>query len=78
MKTLVLFVLLLLVGCSPRVVYITPELPLPPEPVLPTIEPVELECLSNEAYATLVQRDVRLREYVKVLRGIIKDNNEGN
>jgi hypothetical protein len=76
MRIATLSLLLLLTGCT-RVVYITPQIELPPEPVLPTIFAVELECLSEGTYETLVRREERLKGHIDVLRAVIQTHNEG-
>lgn len=40
----------------------------PPTPTLPTIKAVELEGLSDDAYRLLVERDLRLKEHIELLR----------
>jgi hypothetical protein len=69
-----LLLALLLVGC--RTVYVTEPLPLPPQPLIPTIPAGSLMCLSDEAYEALVVRDVVLKGYADQLRAIIEAHNE--
>lgn len=65
----------LLSACATRVEYITPELPLPEPPVLPTIAADDLACLSDEAYQALAVRDALRRGYANQLRAIIEAHN---
>lgn len=48
------------------------RLSLPPPLVLPTIPESSLECLSDEAYGLLVERDVRQRGRIRTLENIIR------
>jgi len=75
MRWAIPIVLLLCGGCATRTVYINTELPLPPEPVLPTITAENVACLNDETYEALVRREARLKGHIFVLRKIIEDNN---
>jgi hypothetical protein len=48
------------------------RLPLPPPLVLPTIPAASLECLADDTYDKLVERDVRQRERIHTLEDIIR------
>jgi hypothetical protein len=76
-KRLALIALILtMTGCpapAPLEIIQTPDpLPLPARPVLPAIQGVELECLSDDAYRRLADRQRRLRQYAEELEVIIK------
>lgn len=60
-------------GCATeiRTVYVQEPLPLPERPEVPTIKGEELMCLSDEAYAKLVERDQVQFEHIKRLEAII-------
>jgi hypothetical protein len=67
---------LALSGCATRVEYITPQIPIPPPPVLPTVSADELACLPDEAYEALAVRDALRKGYAEQLRDIIRAHNE--
>lgn len=69
--------LLLLVGCGTNPVYIVPELPLPPLPILPVIFATEVACLSEETVENQAVREVRLVNHINTLRAIIETHNQG-
>ena len=48
------------------------RLPLPPPLVLPTVPIASLECLSDDTYNKLIERDVRQRERIHTLEDIIR------
>lgn len=66
--------ILLMVGvlgitaCAPSSIEFTArQLPCPPSPELPLVMEVELESLSDSAYERLVERELRLAEYIRLL-----------
>lgn len=63
-------------GCAPwrapDVHYVTEPLPLPERPVLPRLTEDDLMCLSDDAYARLMLRDLRRRQYAEELESIIR------
>ena len=62
MKALALVLALLLSGCATQYRYVAAPVNLIPPPVeLPRVMAVELECLSDDAYLRLVERDRLLR-----------------
>jgi hypothetical protein len=76
-KRLTLIALILtMTGCpapAPLEIIQTPNpLPLPARPVLPAIKGVELECLSDDIYRRLADRQRRLRHYAEELELIIQ------
>ena len=64
-----LFIILLLISCSHQSVV---ELPLPAPLVLEGVPSESLECLSDEAYKQLVDRDIALQQRINTLREIIQ------
>lgn len=60
-------------GCATeiRTVYVQEPLPLPDRPNVPTIQAADLSCLSDEAYARLVERDQMQFEHIVRLESII-------
>lgn len=66
--------LILSAGCATeiRTVYVQEPLPLPDRPNVPTIKGEELACLSDEAYAKLVERDQMQFEHIRRLEAIIR------
>ncbi len=60
-------------GCAPRVEYryIERHIVAPPAPVLPRIKAHELECLSDDVYRRLYERERLRREDSERLRAII-------
>lgn len=79
MRTLIFALVVFLSACStPQpIVYEPPainvvRLSVPPEPDLPTISVLEISCVTNAAYARLIDRDVMQRQYIKSLQDIIR------
>lgn len=58
-------------GCASQKVRAV-SLVVPPALDLPRIQPLEFECLSDDAYVRLARRDLLLRERVHTLEQIIK------
>lgn len=74
----VLFVVWLLVGCSTHS-YLYRPVPaalVPQKPDLPTIRAAELQCLSDDAYLRLANRDRLQRQYAAELRALLTQKNE--
>lgn len=68
-----LFLVMLMAGCTtPAIEYVTTPLPLPPRPELPSVSGEQLQCLSDEAYTALANRDRQRREYAELLESIIQ------
>lgn len=66
-----------LAGCAaPEVRYQTVPLPLPPRPELPRIYGEELQCLSEDAYRRIVERDRMRRAYAEQLEAVILSTHE--
>lgn len=70
-KELLVSCALLLIGCAATPEYVPVALTLPERPVLPTVKSAELQCLSDDAYTRLVQRDRLLRGHIDVLEAVI-------
>ncbi len=58
-------------GCT-RIVYQVLPLPIVERPVLPAVSADELECLSNDTYQTLYQRENAILNYAEELDAIIR------
>ncbi len=74
----VLFVVWLLVGCSTHS-YLYRPVPaalVPKKPDLPTVQAAELQCLSNDSYLRLANRDRLQRQYAAELRALLTQKNE--
>jgi hypothetical protein len=67
---------LLLAGCTPQVIYLYPELPLPEMPSFPKIAGADMDCLSEEAFMSLVERDVIKTVYAERLYKVIEAHNQ--
>lgn len=67
-------------GCATeiRTLYVQEPLPLPDRPEVPTIKGEELACLSDEAYAKLVERDALQFAHIKRLEAIILTTHQQN
>lgn len=65
-------------GCAqtPEVRYVTRPLTLPPRPALPVLVPADVQCLSDDAYRRLVERDRQRRNYAEILEAIIRATHE--
>jgi hypothetical protein len=66
-----LFTIILLTGCASAVEYVPVALTLPPSPILPAVKSAELQCLSDDAYTRLVQRERLQSGHIEVLEAII-------
>lgn len=64
-------------GCE-TVRYQSTPLPLPPRPILPAIKAAELQCLSNQTYSDIAQRDLLRRQYEQQLELVIKSTHKEN
>ena len=72
-------VLTLSAGCgTTKTVYVQEPLPIPDRPNVPTIQAADLSCLSDEAYAKLVERDALQFEHIKRLEAIIMTTHRQN
>jgi len=71
---LFLWAVVLTAGCTtqPERVYVQEPLPVPPAPATPEIPAEELECLDQDAYVRLVERDVVLQSHIERLEDIIR------
>lgn len=57
-----------LVACAPiSQPVVVKQLPCPVRPLLPLIMETELEALSDDAYRRLVERELRLKEHIRLL-----------
>ena len=65
---------LLLTGCSATIV--RPNVDLPERPVLPTIDGVDMQCLSQQTHSDVVRRYVLLRQYAEQLEVVVKQLTE--
>lgn len=65
---------LLAVGCSaPKIEYRSvPAMLIPPAPVLPMVQAIELACLSDDTYLRLATRDRVLRQYADELGALLR------
>lgn len=81
MRLLILLALACLTGCSTEVIRQTNCLSRPDRPLLARSTSSDLECLTDESYARLVDRDLSLTEYAEKLEVIIdqtcEDKNNG-
>ena len=59
-------------GRTAEIRYRQEPLPLPSRPALPALSAGEMECLSDDAYARLVRRDLQRRQYAEELEAIIR------
>ena len=63
---------LVIASCqSTDVYYDEPSSPVPPEPMYPRVYSAELQCLSDNTYEKLVERDIKKSEYIKLLRNLL-------
>ncbi|GEM_PF-7017671 len=53
-----------------------PVLPLPPALTLPHIPEPDLQCLTDDVYRRLIERDAMLQARVKTLEGIIRSTHQ--
>jgi len=64
-------------ACATKEIIVPPApLPIPSAPVYPTINAVDLQCLTDEAYTKLVERDSLRKAYIDELISIIKSTHE--
>jgi hypothetical protein len=65
-----------IISSSCSTIATVPELPIPPDLVLPKIDSGSLECLSDDAYSNLVRRDRLLQQRIQTLINIIRSTND--
>lgn len=72
MKTIIPL-LIFLIGCQPTIQtrYVTTELSRPVRPLLPRVSAAELECVSQDAYQRLYDRQRLVVDYAVELEAII-------
>ena len=63
-----------LTGCTPNPC-VKPIISLP-EPVLPEVRASELQCLSDEVYMRLAERDIILQSALRECRAVIEETTE--
>lgn len=68
---------LALAGCAARVEYVPMSVFCPPVPPLPSISAQELQPLTDDAYRKLVERELRLKEYIGQLRTLCEEDGDG-
>ena len=71
-KWILISAIIFLASCSVKTIPVTVPLSLPPALELPTLQTGALECLSGDAYQTLVTRDKLLKARVSTLENIIR------
>ena len=67
----------LLSGCVARIDYVPLPAPCPVIPPLPRVSAQELQPLSDDAYHRLVERELRLKEYIGQLRTLCEEDGDG-
>ena len=68
---------LVLAGCASRVEFVPSPAVCPPVPPLPSISAQELQTLTDDAYRKLVERELRLKEYIGQLRTLCEEDGDG-
>lgn len=63
----------LLSGCVARIDYVPLPAPCPVMPPLPRVSAQELQPLSDDAYRRLVERELRLKEYIGQMRALCEE-----
>lgn len=72
-----LWMALALTACAEtRYIYVPIEIPLSPEPTLPTVQAEELECLSDDVVRRIEERDDIRRKDQRELRAAIKGTHQ--
>lgn len=71
-----LLLALALSACTQKVVYQQVPIYAPPRPVLPLIMRDKLQCLSDETYTAIVERDRALKTYSESLEALIEATHE--
>lgn len=66
-----LLLVLFLTACTPATQYVVVELHRPVRPVLPKIKASELQCLSQDSYQRLYDRQRLITEYALTMEKII-------
>jgi hypothetical protein len=59
-------------GCATTQPCTKPAIARPLAPALPSIPPGELKCVSDKTYATLIERELRLREHAEDCMVLLK------
>lgn len=71
----VILLTLWLIGCAARVEYQpVPTWLIPLQPTVPTLAAEQLQCLSDEAYKKLVERDRACWQYARELRALVESS----
>lgn len=70
-------VAILLSGCVARIDYVPLPAPCPVMPPLPSVSAEELRALTDDAYRKLVERELRLKEYIGQLRALCEEDGDG-
>ncbi|MDO4642512.1 MAG: hypothetical protein Q4A74_01575 [Cardiobacteriaceae bacterium] len=67
-KAAIAAIFLVLAGCTSRVEFVPSPARCPSMPPLPSVYESELQGLSDDAYQRLVERELRLKEYIGQLK----------
>lgn len=70
MRALLIALIFLISGCGKE--YITPQLPMPEKPDMPTITNADIQCVEDAAYWRIARRDLAHRQYAGRLEAVIK------
>lgn len=74
MKNIVIFLLFFLLGCTTRVVYVHKGVgvTIPADARVPVVSARELECLSDDAYRKIMERDIIRKNQIQHLKNLLK------
>lgn len=71
MKLIIAIIFLIsLCGCAPS--YVTPHLPMPSKPDMPSFTNEDIKCVSDNAYSKIAGRDAAHKLYEGRLEAVIK------
>ena len=67
-------------GCSlpEREVYVQEPIPVPPRPDVPTVSAEDLDCLSDDAYRDLAERDAVMEAHIWRLESLLQTTHDGD
>lgn len=70
MKSVALVLILIFSGCATQ--YVTPKIPIPPEPAYVTVKAHEYQCMADEPKERLKIKVTQLKNYIEELKAILE------
>lgn len=67
----VIAAVLITTGCG-KTIYVTQSLPLPPRPALPPVSAIDLQCLPDDVFGRMLQRQRLRKQHRDKLEAVIE------